>query len=154
MIWTGWHYLNRVKYFITVPLHQRLQMLHMHPCLLVWQSTKNNHNQNDQRLSEMAAEVKLQYHVHTQCCALPGSTASQHAVTMQGKCGLFFAALEGHLFCAECAATITKRSTQSLCGRAVEISLSLSCPSSDYLTQISRVIKCFTYDLMRDVLVC
>lgn len=68
--------------------------------------------------------------------------------------GTLCAALEGHLFCAECAATITERSTQPLSGRAVEISLSVSCPSSDYLARISRVVKCFTYDLMRDVLLC
>lgn len=46
--------------------------------------------------------------------------------------------------------TITERSTQPLSRRAVEISLSLGYLFSDCLTQIAKVIKCSTYDLMRD----
>lgn len=45
--------------------------------------------------------------------------------------------------------TITERSTQPLSRRAVEISLSLGYLFSDCLTQIAKVIKCSTWEIIR-----
>lgn len=85
------------------------------------------------------------HYLQTLCCVL---LCHDNA----GKLGPSVLPLKG-ILCAECAATIPERSTQPLSRRAVEISLSLSCPPSVYLPQISWAVKCFACDLMIDVLV-
>lgn len=59
---------------------------------------------------------------------------------------------EGHLFCADLAAAITERSAHTLNGSAVEVSLSLSCQSNNYLTQGPQAsCKTHSKDCTRDV---
>lgn len=101
--------------------------------MLIHDRCKNN-TSSYQLLSETSAEVKLQ---NAMCSAR--SNGSLQARSIRTLCP----ALEGHHSVLSVQQPLLKGQHSLL--RAVEISLSVRCPSSDYLTQISWVLKCFNF---------